>query len=171
MPRGPKKHLKRLNAPSHWMLDKLGGIFVSSPTRLLVGETRRGELDAFVAWPVATGQLLPLLGLCSSPEYAACSSMESKEQELMLLLDLSAGAQAVPGPAQAARVPATHTDAQESPQVSNWLLPSLIGLVHGNTHVGCASAHAFSGGSCIESCRAALAAREADQAAGPVGGS
>jgi len=30
MPRGPKKHLKRLNAPSHWMLDKLGGIFVRS---------------------------------------------------------------------------------------------------------------------------------------------
>lgn len=29
MVRGPKKHLKRLNAPSHWMLDKLGGIFVS----------------------------------------------------------------------------------------------------------------------------------------------
>ena len=29
MARGPKKHLKRLNAPSHWMLDKLGGIFVS----------------------------------------------------------------------------------------------------------------------------------------------
>lgn len=30
MVRGPKKHLKRLNAPSHWMLDKLGGIFVSN---------------------------------------------------------------------------------------------------------------------------------------------
>ena len=29
MPRGPKKHLKRLNAPKHWMLGKLGGIFVS----------------------------------------------------------------------------------------------------------------------------------------------
>lgn len=28
MVRGPKKHLKRLNAPKHWMLDKLGGIFV-----------------------------------------------------------------------------------------------------------------------------------------------
>jgi hypothetical protein len=28
--RGLKKHLKRLNAPSHWMLDKLGGAFVSS---------------------------------------------------------------------------------------------------------------------------------------------
>ena len=24
-----KKHLKRLNAPKHWMLDKLGGAFVS----------------------------------------------------------------------------------------------------------------------------------------------
>jgi hypothetical protein len=29
MARGPKKHLKRLAAPSHWMLDKLGGVFVS----------------------------------------------------------------------------------------------------------------------------------------------
>ncbi|BDA41795.1 40S ribosomal protein S4 [Coccomyxa sp. Obi] len=32
MPRGPKKHLKRLNAPSHWMLDKLGGIFAPKPS-------------------------------------------------------------------------------------------------------------------------------------------
>lgn len=28
--RGPKKHLKRLAAPSSWMLDKLGGTYVSS---------------------------------------------------------------------------------------------------------------------------------------------
>jgi ABC-type amino acid transport system permease subunit len=28
--RGPKHHLKRLNAPSHWMLSKLGGIYVST---------------------------------------------------------------------------------------------------------------------------------------------
>lgn len=35
MPRGPKKHLKRLNAPSHWMLDKLGGVFVSSRHQLM----------------------------------------------------------------------------------------------------------------------------------------
>ena len=28
--RGPRKHLKRLNAPKHWMLDKLGGVFVST---------------------------------------------------------------------------------------------------------------------------------------------
>eukprot|EP00353_Schmidingerella_taraikaensis_P006838 CAMPEP_0185567950 /NCGR_PEP_ID=MMETSP0434-20130131/1061_1 /TAXON_ID=626734 ORGANISM="Favella taraikaensis, Strain Fe Narragansett Bay" /NCGR_SAMPLE_ID=MMETSP0434 /ASSEMBLY_ACC=CAM_ASM_000379 /LENGTH=261 /DNA_ID=CAMNT_0028182311 /DNA_START=48 /DNA_END=833 /DNA_ORIENTATION=- len=27
MVRGPKRHLKRLNAPKHWMLDKLGGIW------------------------------------------------------------------------------------------------------------------------------------------------
>ena len=31
MARGPKKHMKRLNAPSHWMLNKLGGIFVGPP--------------------------------------------------------------------------------------------------------------------------------------------
>jgi len=32
MPRGPKKHLKRLNAPSHWMLDKLSGVFAPRPS-------------------------------------------------------------------------------------------------------------------------------------------
>merc|ERR1711976_395515 len=31
MVRGPKKHLKRLNAPKHWMLDKLGGVFAPKP--------------------------------------------------------------------------------------------------------------------------------------------
>lgn len=31
MARGPKKHLKRLVAPPHWMLDKLGGIFAPRP--------------------------------------------------------------------------------------------------------------------------------------------
>ena len=31
MGRGPKHHLKRLNAPSHWMLDKLGGVFAPRP--------------------------------------------------------------------------------------------------------------------------------------------
>jgi len=31
MPRGIKKHLKRLNAPKHWMLDKLGGVFAPKP--------------------------------------------------------------------------------------------------------------------------------------------
>merc|ERR1712196_35164 len=32
MPRGPKKHLKRLNAPKHWMLDKLGGVWAPKPS-------------------------------------------------------------------------------------------------------------------------------------------
>jgi len=33
MPRGPKKHLKRLNAPKHWMLNKLGGVFAPKPAQ------------------------------------------------------------------------------------------------------------------------------------------
>jgi len=32
MARGPKKHLKRLHAPKHWMLDKLGGIWAPRPS-------------------------------------------------------------------------------------------------------------------------------------------
>jgi len=32
MARGPKKHLKRLAAPRHWMLDKLSGIFAPRPS-------------------------------------------------------------------------------------------------------------------------------------------
>jgi len=30
--RGPKKHLKRLNAPKHWMLNKLGGTWAPRPS-------------------------------------------------------------------------------------------------------------------------------------------
>ena len=29
MARGPKKHLKRIRAPKSWMMDKMGGVFVS----------------------------------------------------------------------------------------------------------------------------------------------
>jgi len=32
MARGPKKHLKRLAAPKHWMLDKLSGVWAPRPT-------------------------------------------------------------------------------------------------------------------------------------------
>jgi small subunit ribosomal protein S4e len=32
MARGPRKHLKRLNAPKHWMLDKLGGTWATRPS-------------------------------------------------------------------------------------------------------------------------------------------
>jgi len=33
MARGPKKHLKRVNAPKHWMLDKLGGAWAPRPSQ------------------------------------------------------------------------------------------------------------------------------------------
>jgi len=32
MVRGPKKHLKRLAAPKHWMLDKMSGVFAPRPS-------------------------------------------------------------------------------------------------------------------------------------------
>lgn len=32
MARGPKKHLKRLNTPKHWMLDKLTGVWAPRPS-------------------------------------------------------------------------------------------------------------------------------------------
>lgn len=32
MARGPKKHLKRIHAPKHWMLDKMGGVFAPRPS-------------------------------------------------------------------------------------------------------------------------------------------
>jgi len=32
MPRGPRKHLKRVNAPKHWMLGKLDGTFAPRPS-------------------------------------------------------------------------------------------------------------------------------------------
>ncbi|CAG8504758.1 13784_t:CDS:2 [Ambispora leptoticha] len=32
MARGPRKHLKRINAPSHWMLDKLTGTYAPRPS-------------------------------------------------------------------------------------------------------------------------------------------
>jgi ribosomal protein S4E len=32
MARGPKKHLKRLNAPKHWMLSKMGGLWAPRPS-------------------------------------------------------------------------------------------------------------------------------------------
>jgi len=33
MGKGQKKHLKRINAPKHWMLDKLGGIWAPRPSQ------------------------------------------------------------------------------------------------------------------------------------------
>ena len=50
MVRGPKKHMKRLNAPKHWMLDKLGGVFVRScNTRSFVEAPLRVCVFVFVS--------------------------------------------------------------------------------------------------------------------------
>jgi hypothetical protein len=35
--RGPKKHLKRLNAPRHWLLSKMDGIWVSASCHVYRG--------------------------------------------------------------------------------------------------------------------------------------
>merc|ERR1712107_933263 len=40
MPRGPKKHLKRLAAPKSWMLGKLGRVFTVKPSS---GPHKQGE--------------------------------------------------------------------------------------------------------------------------------
>ena len=32
MVRGPRKHMKRVAAPTHWMLDKLGGCYAPRPS-------------------------------------------------------------------------------------------------------------------------------------------
>ena len=55
--RGLKKHLKRLNAPRHWMLDKLGGAFVSTPV-----------VRAFVACLVRRSNRFTVISLRPHPE-------------------------------------------------------------------------------------------------------
>ena len=47
MARGPKKHLKRLNAPKHWMLDKLGGVFAPKPSPGACARPSKGPCEGF----------------------------------------------------------------------------------------------------------------------------
>lgn len=54
--RGQRKHLKRINAPHHWMLGKLNGIWVSS---LLSLGTQA------LSWP-SQAEGLPAIGLVAS---------------------------------------------------------------------------------------------------------
>ena len=77
MVRGPKKHLKRLNAPSHWMLDKLGGIFVSHLRQCVLAYidgcwciSQRNPFYVYLQlarpWQCwQANSLLPYLGYCS----------------------------------------------------------------------------------------------------------
>mmetsp|Transcript_89412 Transcript_89412/g.193551 ORF Transcript_89412/g.193551 Transcript_89412/m.193551 type:complete len:264 (-) Transcript_89412:56-847(-) len=60
MVRGPKKHLKRLAAPKHWMLDKLGGTWAPKPN----------------AGPHKTRECLPLIILLRNKLKYALTSRE-----------------------------------------------------------------------------------------------
>lgn len=46
--RGPKKHLKRVAAPKHWMLDKLTGVFVSNEDPWMFTSVSQCETVDFV---------------------------------------------------------------------------------------------------------------------------
>jgi small subunit ribosomal protein S4e len=66
MARGPKKHLKRIAAPRHWMLDKMGGVFAPKPS----------------SGPHRTGECLPLIILIRNRlKYA----LTGKEVKMILL--------------------------------------------------------------------------------------
>ena len=126
MVRGPKKHLKRLNAPSHWMLDKLGGIFVSHLTSRVSSKHRMRQswmnyscmnaqwcsvrclacLHTAIDHP-ATVANIPTN--CVTAQYNACNVTPRYK--------LPAGSQAIAWTAQAEGVPTTDAHAQESPQV------------------------------------------------------
>jgi small subunit ribosomal protein S4e len=59
MPRGPKKHLKRLVAPKSWVLDKLGGVFSVKPSS---GPHKMGEslpIAIFLRLGLSTAWLRP----------------------------------------------------------------------------------------------------------------
>jgi small subunit ribosomal protein S4e len=63
MARGIKKHLKRINAPSHWMLDKLGGVFAPKPS----------------AGPHKTRECLPLILILRNRLKYALNGQETKK--------------------------------------------------------------------------------------------
>ncbi|KAH9273553.1 hypothetical protein BASA83_004221 [Batrachochytrium salamandrivorans] len=62
MGRGPKKHLKRLNAPKHWMLDKLTGTWAPKPS----------------AGPHKTRECLPLIVFIRNRLRYALTNQETK---------------------------------------------------------------------------------------------
>ena len=107
MPRGPKKHLKRLNAPSHWMLDKLGGVFVSSRHTSDVN-----NVQIVTRWPCQSSTLGNLDVLpCVSDMYMVSVKLKSPDR-------LCAGPQAITRSPQAEGVLASHSPAQEQAEVS-----------------------------------------------------
>lgn len=114
MVRGPKKHLKRLNAPKHWMLDKLGGIFVSPAdggwTVMVCPQSMTG------CWP-AVGA--PGLGLRRGPTRVVRHALRwLPPLSVTVPWPAHAGSQAQRRPTQDPGVPATHPAAAQPSEVS-----------------------------------------------------
>lgn len=135
MPRGPKKHLKRLNAPKHWMLGKLGGIFVSIIPTLLKGHRdsrdRAKTLRSVFFDEEKRGRTAAACALAAEgrdPRRAAAEAWKTTafDRNLTKSLSLSlpnfstqtSGPQALARPAQAARVSAAGDHAPKQAEVS-----------------------------------------------------
>ena len=140
MARGPKKHLKRLNAPKHWMLDKLTGRFVSRMLHGAVGHrmtrvvSRRVEHAQDVAAVVPFGGFLcRLLVLLTAMPRSFSWEMDLRTRCDCGIMWLwfsrgtlascfaalfGTGTAPIHWPTQAARKPAAGHSPQTAPQVS-----------------------------------------------------
>eukprot|EP00955_Chlamydomonas_euryale_P119150 366575-Chlamydomonas_euryale.AAC.8 len=122
----PKKHLKRLNAPSHWMLDKLSGIFVSYRAPMAGLHAAAGRMNGswqFVQYLRVTSAIVAFgwrrTGMQAGGMVHCRPTKHLTHVVLLSLLAVrSIGAQAVGGTAQDTRVPAAAADPEEPPQVS-----------------------------------------------------
>lgn len=104
MARGPKKHLKRLNAPHHWMLDKMGGIWAPRPSTgphklreclpiiLILRERLKYALDAREVLTICKNKLVKVDGkVRTDPRFPAgfqdVVSLEKAKETFRLLYD------------------------------------------------------------------------------------
>ncbi|GBG24877.1 40S ribosomal protein S4 [Hondaea fermentalgiana] len=102
--RGPKKHLKRLNAPNHWMMDKLGGIWAprssagphalqdSLPVILILRQRLKYALTAKEALSICMRRLIKVDGkVRTDPRFPTglmdVVSIEKTKEDFRLLYD------------------------------------------------------------------------------------
>ena len=64
MPRGPKKHLKRLAAPKSWMLGKLGGVFTVKPSSGPHKQSEALPISLFLRWDAVMIAMAMVIGFC-----------------------------------------------------------------------------------------------------------
>lgn len=139
--RGLKKHLKRLNAPRHWMLDKLGGAFVSDRHLPLSGaraccEAQGSSAHQLPAWPPSAlrqscvqgcrfsmvvcrgGSPFSVARWYASARFSRWQRGQPKRAHAIAPHALlRAGTQALPRAAQGARVPPPGHHPAQPPQV------------------------------------------------------